>query len=152
MICDPATLCKAVALVDTEAWIVPFNYVINLSKKNTFKLLKSQPKWPLDLEPVNNKNQVVKSKKKFVGKENVIKRENYFAAGGFDESFAGLGGEDNAFRYAVNTLCGPFQRLDREVIHFWHPNAAYNKRLRKKYAEASLNKRKMLKLINREKL
>ena len=38
-----------------------------------------------------------------------------------DTRFRGWGGEDESWAAALSTLAGPVHRLDRPLIHFWHP-------------------------------
>lgn len=40
--------------------------------------------------------------------------------GGYDERFIGWGGEDNAFRLAMDTLWAPHDRVDGACVHLWH--------------------------------
>ena len=40
--------------------------------------------------------------------------------GGWDPAFKGWGYEDDAFGYAISSVCGPGARLV-DVIHLWHP-------------------------------
>lgn len=51
----------------------------------------------------------------------VCSRGVFDEVGGFDERFTVWGGEDRSFRFAVETLCGPSQRIDGFSYHLWHP-------------------------------
>ncbi len=50
-----------------------------------------------------------------------MSRNTFIVAGGFDERFIGWGGDDDAFVHALETLCGNYIKLGREVFHLWHP-------------------------------
>lgn len=50
----------------------------------------------------------------------VIPRSAWETLGGFDERFAGWGGEDVAFARAARTLVG-FDRRPGQIWHLWHP-------------------------------
>ena len=90
----------------------------------------------------------------------VMTRDTFIAAGGFDERFIGWGGDDDAFMVTLETLCGNYIKLDREVIHLWHPgmywdiapNKDGNAALLNRYWQAYNNKEEILKLINERKV
>ena len=54
----------------------------------------------------------------------VIKLSKFFEVNGFDETFVGWGGEDNAFFHACNKLLGESVRLDGPLYHFWHEKSS----------------------------
>lgn len=152
---SPNTIVEAIRLLDKAAWVVPFTEVYDIVWQGTERLLKTQPKWPIDLkhEECTKSNWVYEG---FAGKLFVISRRNFEAVGGFDERFIGWGGEDDAFSHAVRTLCGEIVNLDRKIFHFWHPGSTYqtnphgkaNADLLGRYQRASGNKKKMTQLIN----
>lgn len=51
----------------------------------------------------------------------VFTRGAWSAAGKFDERFGLWGGDDAAFRYAVEAFRGPAERLQGPMWHLWHP-------------------------------
>lgn len=52
-----------------------------------------------------------------------VPRPLWDAIGGFDEAFAGWGGEDNAYWRAATILGGRPSRIDGYAYHLWHPTA-----------------------------
>jgi GT2 family glycosyltransferase len=154
VIYDPAIIDEAVKLLDKYPWVIAFRGVYNLSLDNTNRLLSTEPNWPpntsIDEYYIDNYYE------RFAGKLMVMRRETYFAAGGYDERFVGWGGDDDAFVNALETLCGPFIKLDNTVIHFYHertdwsnaPNSEGNLNLLGRYIHAWGNKEEMLKLIS----
>jgi hypothetical protein len=59
----------------------------------------------------------------------VVRRSLWDDVGGFDETFAGWGFEDNAFAAACETFAGaPLVKIPGDLWHFWHPTAAEGKR------------------------
>lgn len=53
-----------------------------------------------------------------------VPRALWDRVGGFDEHFAGWGGEDNAFWKAATLLGGEPRRIPGNAYHLWHPSAA----------------------------
>lgn len=51
----------------------------------------------------------------------VFSRTTWEQAGGYDERFGLWGGDDAAFRYAVEAFCGPTRRLPGDMLHLHHP-------------------------------
>ncbi|MEC0664469.1 galactosyltransferase-related protein [Priestia flexa] len=116
---NPDVLVKAIRLLNKHAWIIPYSKCLDLSRSSTEKLLSSIPEWPLSIKGEYKERYKNKSFNP-VGGLVVVTRKTFYAVGGFDERFIGWGGEDDAFAYAVNTLCGHFQRLDEKNYHLWH--------------------------------
>jgi hypothetical protein len=52
-----------------------------------------------------------------------MSRATFDAVSGFDERFAGWGGEDAGFAAAVETLVGPVEYVESTAIHLWHAHA-----------------------------
>lgn len=51
----------------------------------------------------------------------IVRREDFFKVGGYDERFIGWGWEDIAFRLKLDHEIGPHQRInDGRVYHLWH--------------------------------
>lgn len=157
MIIRPALIIYSIRLLEQHPWIIPFQRIQYLSKYTSNKLLKTDPKWPLSIED-KSKYYILKKygPNEISGGINILSRTNFKKVGGFDERFAGWGGEDDAFCYAVNTLCGKLKRLNQEIYHIWHPRIGWerspkandNRRLLRKYKLSNGNKKKMRLLIN----
>lgn len=49
-----------------------------------------------------------------------LRFDSFLLINGFDESFVGWGGEDNAFKIAAQTLLGRVTRLKGPLFHLWH--------------------------------
>lgn len=151
---DPAMLTDSLKCLKKASWIIPFLTIVKLSESNTKKLLQTTPSWPTKAE-ITDFQTIRPSKNSYLGHLNIISRQNFMAVRGFDERFAGWGGEDDAFACAVNTLCGKFTRLNHTVYHLWHPHVGYqknpnadnNRSLRKLYYKADGNKEKMKELL-----
>ncbi|KAB2329365.1 hypothetical protein F7731_22525 [Cytobacillus depressus] len=86
----------------------------------------------------------------------IVTKENFNMVKGFDERFAGWGKEDNAFKDAMNTVCGPYKWPEAtSIYHLWHPkvgsrgNPNYHKNvnLYKRYNNNRGNLEEMKKLI-----
>lgn len=128
--------CKILVLVDGDLWVpekqlwravkaaekgclaIPFDRVENLTKDQTSLVRTGKCPinrvWPTD------------DLKGFrtapcAGGLNILLRENYHRAGGFDTRFSGWGFEDAAFVIAYKTLVGEVVRCKGRAIHLWHP-------------------------------
>jgi predicted glycosyltransferase involved in capsule biosynthesis len=112
---DPLLLRQAVKELETHTWVIPFQRVLNITKESTQELLKVKPQWPLPLKVETRTRQFMGN-----GGINVVNRKHFEMVGGFDERFVGWGGEDDAFAYSLNHLCGHAKRLDAPVYHLWH--------------------------------
>ncbi|OLO37233.1 hypothetical protein BTR23_13840 [Alkalihalophilus pseudofirmus] len=151
VIYNPEIIVHAIKLLDKHAWVIPYRKWLNLDKESTEKILKISPEWPLPIE--------VKYKQRGQNPESgvlVLPRKNFNIAGEFDERFKGWGKEDRAFCIAMNTLCGPYKRIEKGFLyHLWHPstgtkgnpNYENNNQLYQQYAKCKGNKVKMKSLI-----
>ena len=155
---DPNLIVESIKLLEKGAFVVPFTEVYNVEMQGTERLLKTKPKWPIEIkaDECTKSNWVYDG---FAGKLFVISRENFEAVGGFDERFIGWGGEDDAFSHAARTMCGKLINFEGKVFHLWHPSSSYqtnpngkaNAKLLGKYERASGDKEKMKKLIEERK-
>jgi hypothetical protein len=152
---DKEIILESIQQLRDTAWVVPFTEIYNIPKEKTELILCSNPEWPIDVssEECLKENWLYDG---FIGKLRVIPRKHFEAAGGFDERFIGLGGGDEAFTFAVNTLCGQYLTLKRRIFHLWHPAASiashsnwnFNQQLYEKYKKSNGNKEEMLTIIN----
>lgn len=155
VIYNPKILIQAIEMLNENAWIVPYSRWLNLSNESTKKLLSQSPKWPLPMK-VQHRDRFKNRAHKPVSGVIVVPRKNFEIVKGFDERFVGWGNEDVAFRDALNTLCGPYKRIENNFIfHLWHPkigakgnpNFKNNVRLSARYAERNGNEKEMKELI-----
>jgi predicted glycosyltransferase involved in capsule biosynthesis len=154
VIYDPEIIVKSISLLNKAACVVPFTEVYNIERTATERLLKTEPKWPIDVKfEESTKKSIYPG---FAGKLIVISKEIFEKVGGFDERFIGWGGEDDAFSLAVKTICGKLVNIKGEIYHLWHPVSNYysnphgkeNHALVTRYFRASGNKEQMVNLIN----
>ncbi|MDP4103750.1 MAG: galactosyltransferase-related protein [Bacillota bacterium] len=152
VIYDPEIIVESIRLLNNTTWVVPFTEIYDIDKSGTETLLKTEPRWPIDVKnkDCTKANWIYDG---FAGKVLVIPQKNFKAVRGFDERFVGWGGEDDAFSHAVKTLCGNFVNVEREIYHLWHPkptnpNYRANIALYNRYIHASGNKEEMIKIIN----
>ncbi|MEK5301605.1 galactosyltransferase-related protein [Bacillus sp. FSL R10-2201] len=150
---DPVLINEAINLLDNHAWIVPYSDIQYITEDSTKKLLNTEVIWPIKLElELNPFNAYIGN---ITGGLVIIPRKHFESVNGFDQRFLGWGGEDDAFTFSVNTICGHFKRLDRSIYHLWHPpvkaigNPHYemNYSLYTRYAHASNNPEIMRQLI-----
>lgn len=116
--CDPDALRLA---VDTDApWVVPHGKVYRLNQRGTAKLYSGL------LQRGHT------ARRPYIGPAGgglvVLGREAYELVGGIDPRFAGWGGEDISFGWALDTLVGPYVRIGTPLHHLWHPHPAPNHR------------------------
>lgn len=155
VIYDPAILIKSIEMLNQHAWIVPYSKWLNISKASTEELLKSKPQWPLS-KKVEYRDRFANKYHKPVSGVIIVPRNNFEKVNGFDEGFKGWGKEDIAFRDALNTICGPYQRFEEHFIyHLWHPTEGSkgnphfteNEALYKEYAKRNGKQQEMKEFI-----
>ncbi|WP_404359003.1 glycosyltransferase [Cytobacillus firmus] len=153
IICCPQSISRAIKMLENTSWIIPYNKVLDITRKSTRALLQTKADWPLSLKVDAIPRETGKVIP--VGGINVMKRACFEAAGGFDERFQGWGGEDDALAAAMNTFCGHYKRIDQSIYHLWHPrskpsdnqNYKANLELAVRYCKAQGNKSEMRKII-----
>jgi hypothetical protein len=111
---DPKIVEESISLLDQYPWVIPYNRVIRFSKITSKRLYKTKPELPIKMKL---KGHITDG---FHGGMNIVPRWYFEKVHGFDERFCGWGGEDDAFAYSLNTLCGEFIRLEHEIFHLWH--------------------------------
>ncbi|MEW9674400.1 galactosyltransferase-related protein [Ammoniphilus sp. 3BR4] len=156
IIYDSSIIIDSINKLEEYAIVFPFTKYLNISEEASKKLLKTRPKWPLNIS--NNNIQIRTPYIEFAGKLNVVSRSTFKTINGFDERFKGWGGEDDAFRCAIITLCGPDIRLDHSIYHLWHPHIGWDnnprktesKKLLKLYRKVQGNEEKMIELLQKK--
>lgn len=135
---DHGPVLEAVEIAHRDACVViPHDRYIGLTAQGTSRLLAGQARgW----------DNVKREKETVPLGVAVVSRPAWETLGGFDERFAGWGGEDVAFRVAASTLTG-LVRLPGTIYHLWHPidptKMAYLRqqnggpKLRQRYADAA---------------
>ncbi|RPF50699.1 galactosyltransferase-related protein [Aquisalibacillus elongatus] len=143
---DPTLLTESIKQLEHHAWVIPFNRVLNISKRSTDRLLSEEPTWPIPIE--------IETKQRKFGHQarggvNIVPREHFEMVEGFDERFIGWGGEDDAFAMSLNQVCGSVKRLNGTLYHFWHSrnNAGYYKNNREILKHYFAGKESILKQI-----
>lgn len=160
MIYNPKSIELSIPLLENNAWVIPYTRVIDISQKSTQNLLATEPVWPINIKLEAIEKQLT-TKKGILprGGLNVVSRTNFEAVGGFDERFLGWGAPDDAFCFAMDTLCGKHIRLKMNLFHLWHepikakgnPNYQSNLALVQQYCRAYGNVRVMKQLIKHSK-
>lgn len=148
IIFDLNDLTRWLELLSQYTWVIPFSKRYNLTPDKTNWLL--QQDYGIDIKNVSlGSLEIIECP----GSLNLVPRRYFEVIGGFDTRFEGWGGEDNAFKMAMDTLCGPSINADNVVWHLWHPPANINSNqyqlnysLYEKYCQASGNRTAMLKL------
>ncbi|PFG06628.1 galactosyltransferase-related protein [Bacillus sp. es.034] len=147
---DPNLIIEANAKLKDHAWVIPYMRVYDIKEESTKKLLKTKPSWPLTF-PIQSKVRAHTPN----GGLTLIPRKHFEVVNGFDERFIGWGGEDDAFAFSVNNICGKQYRMNKEIYHLWHPNNKQqgnpnyqnNYTLLRKYFETKGDIQKLKKLI-----
>ncbi|WP_238458080.1 galactosyltransferase-related protein [Alkalihalobacterium alkalinitrilicum] len=157
---NPQVIKRSIQLLEKYAWVIPYKKCLDLTEDSTNKLLKKPPHWPLPKEIEYTERFKDDTKYQSVGGFTILSRKNFNSVGGFDERFKGWGGEDDAFKHAMDTICGPHKRIEDEFIyHLWHPkvggkknpNIEKNRHFIRRYASCNGNIEKMKTLINKRK-
>jgi predicted glycosyltransferase involved in capsule biosynthesis len=157
IIFDPSLILQSMKLLENHAWVIPYRTVFNLDQETTTKLLNLDPSWPILPDDYTGKQRPLSG----WGGINIVPKKHFDRVAGFDERFLGWGGEDDAFAFSVNYLCGFVERIDATIFHLWHPPAILthygsNRDLLKPYLSGTqsimqeVEKRKKLKTIEEE--
>jgi hypothetical protein len=102
-------------LQDTSIYF-PFSKVNFLNEAHTRRLLSEKPLIQASVSQDHFINR-------YTGLVNLFTRSTFNSVGGFDESFEGWGGEDDAFVDKCNRIVAPIRRSsdDTTLIHLYHP-------------------------------
>jgi len=148
-----AALTEAVAKLRPGCWVIPHRLVHRLAEAPTARILGGAPGTegfggPTVREPYEG----------FAGGGVfVVSRAAFFAAGGFPTGFVGWGAEDETMATILNTLVGPWLRLEHDLWHLWHPGLRTkdphfeaNKVLHRVYRAARGNKEAMRMIVSEQ--
>jgi glycosyltransferase involved in cell wall biosynthesis len=152
-----------------KLWYIPYRRFYRLNEDASLQLLASSPSDPLrfsDPPPASDLENLPASASYghwYAALIQILPRKAFIEAGGMDENFAGWGGEDISFMYAVDTLYAKHRTFDGPVYHIAHPvikgdwqatrqwvgqpTAEMNDALAGRYAYANGDKRLMRKLL-----
>lgn len=113
---NPSQVQTAITLLTAGIpWVLPYDIYYNLSEDDTCALLDEDPDVLL-VEPSEWEHRI----ESWAGVL-VLPREAFEEVGGYDERFAGWGGEDNAFQHCLDVVWGKHHRISGFVSHLWHP-------------------------------
>lgn len=146
---------QAVELVRVGApWAMPFKRLIRLTEKATYEVLAGG-----DLAEIGKRRRSWAERpytQHAAGGIVVLRREVALAIP-IDPRFAGWGQEDEAWRFALETLAGQRARLEATLFHLWHEPAPRLSRavgsranvdLRRRYAEARGRREDMRRILD----
>jgi hypothetical protein len=102
------------------AWVVPHRRVFRFDQGPTEQVYagadpEPNPTWCRNRRPYGGVTG---------GGIVVLSRSAWETVGGIDPRFLGWGGEDIAFGWALETLCGPAVHLGGPLFHLWHRQEA----------------------------
>lgn len=118
----PDTLEEAVARVAAgAAWVMPHRTVYRLSDTHTTQVYAGA-------EPQRRDTCRPPYAGVVGGGITVLTRDAWQTVSGIDPRFVGWGGEDMAFGWALETLCGAGVHLTAPLYHLWHKQEAKGQR------------------------
>ncbi|MCX7842806.1 MAG: glycosyltransferase [Clostridia bacterium] len=146
---------KITDAIEEYPWVVPFTRGMKLNKTATERLLMDGIPEEIHAQETDA-DCVITTAGPLM---NAVSRENFEKIRGMDERFKGWGGEDDAMRISLDTLCGSHYRITGDILHLWHPPAVVyrdyyidNIHLLKRYMEASGNIGLMQSIINEKEI
>jgi hypothetical protein len=117
-------LAQAVRVIAAGArWVMPHRTVFRLAEEHTAAVYAGA-------EPQRSDTCRAPYTGVTGGGITVLTRGTWQAVGGIDPRFVGWGGEDMAFGWALETLCGPGVHLAGPLFHLWHKHEAKGDRRR----------------------
>lgn len=121
---DPEILAHAAGIAsDRNRWVVPHSRVHRLDERSTEQIYDGAPlrrrSFRLDKPTYEG----------FAGGGLVALHRSSYETVHMDRRFAGWGGEDQCFGWALDTLVGPHTRLNGDLWHLYHPHALPSRRM-----------------------
>lgn len=124
--------CRRARVRGLKTWVMPYRRLYRLTQDISAGVLDyyaSQWRWvaesvlaePVDPSWYDNHGGGSHHGHMFGAMAQVMPREAFEVVGGWDERFAGWGGEDVSFARALDTLWGRHTSLDGPIFHLWHP-------------------------------
>lgn len=115
-----------------KLWFVPYRRLYRINQEGTQAVLDSDPhrNWWFPSPPpskwIENPQQDSHYGHQWAALILILPAEAFWCVGGFDEKFAGWGGEDSSFMRAVDTLWALHENTDNDVFHLWHVRPGHN--------------------------
>ena len=100
-------------------WIIPFQRGLRLNREASDRLLEQNLPEQIVVEDRDVEEEITHPGALMCA----VKRSAFEAVSGFDERFKGWGFEDSTFALTLNTICGPYIRMEGDIYHLWHPKA-----------------------------
>ncbi len=117
---NPESLDQAIrALEKGSPWVIAYDTYLAMDHDSTNNVLKGTP--DLIFNEKAYRYEVVQKDTGAVGGFMVLRKDDLFKLGGWDERFVGWGWEDRAFAHAADKVIGPHARIKGAIYHLWHP-------------------------------
>lgn len=147
---NPIPLLSAIRCAQKGGMHLPYNYYRALSKDSTSLYYANNY---LDVNSLPMAYDSYDSTAGII----VIRKDQWWKAGGMDERITGWGWEDTAFYAAAETMLGPVKRHKGTINHLWHPFAGEigsegylkNKAIYERY-EAAKTPRQLEEILNED--
>lgn len=129
---EPATIRLAAAKIldalrhGRKLWFVPYTNLYRLNKHITLELLASHPNddpripSPPPASWLDNSAPSPYVGHQYGAMMQIMPREAFYAIHGWDERFAGWGGDDVSALHALDTLYAPHELIPGDILHLWH--------------------------------
>jgi len=122
-------------------WYMPYHGLYRLNEKVTLELLRTNPHASFCVKSPPPEDWLEPGRSHHYGHQygammQIMPREAFFTAGGFDPRFRGWGSEDASFMRAVDTLYAPHELADNDLLHLWHTHEGNDWRTRRWVGQA----------------
>lgn len=117
-------------------WYMPYNKLFRLNEHTTLELLRTNPEAAYAVSSPPPEKWLDPGRSHHYGHQygammQVMPREAFFMAGGFDPRFRGWGSEDAAFMRAVDTLYKQHDLAHNDLLHLWHAHTGNDYKTRR---------------------